>query len=319
MTDPQHTTLPEDVGLIDLRLLGLAGLNGTYILLGDEPALVDPGPASTLDNLEAGLAAHGLALEDVRVLLLTHIHLDHAGATGTLVARCPDLRVYVHQRGAPHLMAPERLLRSAGRLYGDWLEFLWGETHPVPEQNLIPLSGGETLCLGRRRVSVYDTPGHAYHHLAYFDEGSRSACVGDVAGVRLAGLSYVRPATPPPEVNLEAWQGTLDTLLALEPSRLLLFHFGPVNDPAAHIEQLRARLLRWAEAVRVGLAGGGDEPAQIARLGALADEELGPDVPANVRANYELVTPVEQSWQGLARYWQKRTGSYRRSDNVCDS
>lgn len=307
MIDSHHTTLPENVGLIDLHLLGLTGLNSTYVLLGDEPALVDPGPASTLGGLEAGLAAHGLAVADVRALLLTHIHLDHAGATGALVARCPELRVYVHQRGAPHMVSPERLLHSAGRLYGDWLEFLWGETRPVPEQNLIPLSGGEMLRLGGRVVRVYDTPGHADHHLAYFDEGSRSAFVGDVAGVRLAGLPYVRPATPPPEVDLEAWRETLDTLLALEPGRLLLFHFGPANDPAGHIEQLRARLLRWSERVRVGLAGGEDEPAQIARLGALADEELGPDVPADVKANYQLVTPVEQSWQGLARYWRKRT------------
>ncbi|MFQ5594588.1 MAG: MBL fold metallo-hydrolase, partial [Anaerolineae bacterium] len=247
MIDSYHTTLPEDIGLIDLRLLGLAGLNGTYVLLGDEPALVDPGPASTLDSLEAGLATYGLALADVRALLLTHIHLDHAGATGSLVARCPDLRVYVHQRGAPHMASPERLLNSAGRLYGDWLEFLWGETRPAPEQNLVPLSGGETIHLGGRVVLASDTPGHAYHHLAYFDEGSRSAFVGDVAGVRLAGMPYVRPATPPPEVDLEAWQATLDRLLALEPSRLLLFHFGPANDPTEHIEQLRARLLRWAE------------------------------------------------------------------------
>jgi glyoxylase-like metal-dependent hydrolase (beta-lactamase superfamily II) len=306
MTDSQHTSLPDDLRLVDLQLLGLPRLNGTYVLLGDEPALVDPGPASTLGSLEAGLAAHGLTLDDVRALLLTHIHLDHAGATGTLVARYPALRVYVHQRGVPHLMAPERLLRSAGRLYGDLLGVLWGEVRPVPERNLIPLSGGEVLRLGGRLVRVYDTPGHAYHHVAYFDEGSGAAFVGDVAGVRLPGMPYVRPATPPPEVDLEAWQGTLDTLRALGPDLLLLFHFGPVTDPAEHIEQLRARLLRWAEAVRLGLAGGEDEPAQIAHLQALADEELGPDVPANVRANYELVTPVEQSWQGLARYWHKR-------------
>ncbi|MFQ5855434.1 MAG: MBL fold metallo-hydrolase [Anaerolineae bacterium] len=306
MIDPDPVVLSDELRLIDLRFLDLPHLIGTYVLLGDEPALVDPGPTSTLPSLEAGLAELGLALDDIRTLLLTHIHLDHAGATGALVARYPELQVYVHERGAPHMMSPERLLRSAGRLYGEWLEYLWGEVRPVPERNLIALRGNETLRLGRRSVHVYDAPGHAYHHVAYFDEASGAAFVGDVAGVRLPGMPYVRPATPPPEVDLEAWQDTLDALHAIEPSRLLLTHYGSGLDPAEHIEDFRARLLRWAETVHQGLADGEDESAQIAQLGALAHEELGSDAESDVHVSYQLATPIEQSWQGLARYWRKR-------------
>lgn len=302
----RDSLLPENVHLIDLRLLGLPHLNGTYLLEGDEPALVDPGPTTTLDNLEAGLATHGLTFDDIHALLLTHIHLDHAGATGTLVARYPELRVYVHQRGVPHMAAPERLIRSATRLYGELMDSLWGEVRPVPKDNLVVLRGGETLRLAGRVLRVYDTPGHAWHHVTYWDEGSGVAFVGDVAGVRMPGVPYVRPPTPPPEVDLEAWQGSLDVLRALDPSLLLLFHFGPVQEPAHHIEELRARLLHWAEAVRQGLVDDGDEATQMERLRTIAEEELGRDPPADVRESYQLVTPIEQSWQGLARYWRKR-------------
>lgn len=298
--------LPDEIRLIDNFQLDRPHIIGTYVLLSEAPALVDPGPSSTLPNLEAGLASHGLTLADIRALLLTHIHLDHAGATGTLVAHHPELRVYVHAVGAPHMMAPERLIRSATRLYGDDMARLWGEIRPVPEENLIALGGDETIRLGDRRLRVFDTPGHAQHHLTYFDEASGTAFAGDVVGVRVPGVPYVRPATPPPEVNLEIWQDSLDTLDALAPSQLLLTHFGPGLEPAEHIEVFRERLLQWAETARRGLTGGYDGPTQIARLRALTHAELGPGATADVRETYQLITPIEQSWQGLARYWRKR-------------
>jgi glyoxylase-like metal-dependent hydrolase (beta-lactamase superfamily II) len=156
--------LPADTRLIDLLHLGRPHIIGAYLLLGDLPALIDPGPASTLDNLEAGLAAHGLALADIQIILLTHIHLDHAGATGSLLRSYPHIRVYVHQRGAPHLTAPEKLIQSAARLYGDTMGRLWGPILPVPEAAIGTLAGGETLRAGGRTLRVDDPPGPASHH-----------------------------------------------------------------------------------------------------------------------------------------------------------
>lgn len=304
MTPLTPTNWTADLGVIDDLHLGQPHIIATHVLLGSEPALVDPGPASTIANLEAGLAAHGLTFADIRHILLTHIHLDHAGATGTLVARYPHLRVYVHQRGAPHLIAPERLLRSASRLYGAMMEQLWGVILPVPEQFVTTLVGGETLHLGERRVRVYDAPGHAPHHVIYLDETSGAACVGDVAGIRLPGATVAQPATPPPDIDIETWLRTLDTLRDLEPRLLLLTHFGPVDDPAAHIAAYREALVRWAEFVRVGLASGADEATQIARLQTFANAELGA---ANTtdHDHYQQASPVELNWQGLARYWRK--------------
>jgi glyoxylase-like metal-dependent hydrolase (beta-lactamase superfamily II) len=298
--------LPADVRLIDLLHQGRPHVIGSYLLLGEHPALIDPGPASTLGTLEAGLAAHGLALADIQTILLTHIHLDHAGATGALLRRYPHIQVYVHTRGAPHLIAPEKLISSAARLYGDAMQRLWGEILPVPEQAIHVLSGGETLRIGPRALRVYDSPGHASHHVIYFDEGSRAAWVGDTGGVCRPGLVVARPATPPPDIDIEAWQRSLDTLRALDPSVLLLTHFGPAYQPAAYIEDYRARLLRWADVVRSGLASGADEPAQIAQLDGLALAELGQAASNEDIALYEQASSTTLSWQGLARYWRKR-------------
>ncbi len=298
--------LPGDVRMIDDMHLGRPHVIATYLLLGDEPALVDPGPASTLAVLEAGLAAHGVELNDLRALVLTHIHLDHAGATGELVRRYPHLRVYVHQRGAPHMAAPEKLIRSAARLYGDQMGRLWGPIVPVPEANITILRGGETLRLGRRALRVFDAPGHASHHLIYLDERNGAAFVGDTGGVCIPDRLIPRPATPPPDIDIEAWLGTLDLLGSLAPRALLITHFGPMYEPATYLADYRATLLRWAEAVRAGLASGADEAAQIQQLRALARSDMGTDVSAQEVALFEQASSIELNWQGLARYWRKR-------------
>jgi glyoxylase-like metal-dependent hydrolase (beta-lactamase superfamily II) len=305
MTAPTTPTLPDDIKLIDDMHLGQRHVIGSYLLLGDEPALVDPGPTTVLPTLEAGLAEHGMSFSDIRALLLTHIHLDHAGATGTLVSRYPHLHVYVHERGAPHMIAPERLLRSAERLYGDDMGRLWGEFLAVPEQNITTLAGGETLRLGGRTIQVHYAPGHASHHVMYFDEGTGAVFVGDTAGARMPGFSYARPATPPPDIDLESWRRSLDTMRDLDPSLLLLTHFGPVANPQAHIEAYWERLQRWAELVRGWTDQGLDEQTQIGRLRAVAAQELG-QIPPIDETSYQRATPIEQSWQGLARYWRKR-------------
>lgn len=293
----------DDIRLIDTLHLGRSHVIGSYLLLGDEPALVDPGPTSTLANVEAGLQAHGLTLGDIGTMLLTHIHLDHAGSTGTILARYPHIRVYVHERGAPHMLNPEKLLSSATRLYGELMDVLWGEFRAVPAEQVTVLTGGETLHLGGRTLDVRYAPGHASHHVIYFDQGSGAAFVGDNAGVRLPDSSYARPATPPPDVDLAAWDRTLAMLRDLDPHVLCLTHFGPAFDPLAHIDSYRQRLHRWADVVRAGLASGDDEASQIQRLHEVALSELQ-DNPGEA-ARYDQAAPLFQSWQGLARYWRK--------------
>ena len=306
MSDHTLMPLPADTRLIDLLHLGRPHIIGAYLLLGEQPALIDPGPASTLDALESGMAAYGLTLVDIQSILLTHIHLDHAGATGALLRRYPHLRVYVHARGAPHLVAPEKLIHSATRLYGDAMQRLWGPILPVPEQAITVLSGGETLLVGGRVLHVYDAPGHASHHVIYFDKSSRAAWVGDTGGVCRPGAAVARPATLPPDIDIEAWGRSLDLLRALDPSALLLTHFGPTYQPAAYIEDYRAALLHWAEIVRVGLASGADQAAQIAQLDQIAQSSLGAGTSAEDATLYEQASSTTLSWHGLARYWRKR-------------
>jgi glyoxylase-like metal-dependent hydrolase (beta-lactamase superfamily II) len=300
------TELPAGLALIDDLHLGRPQVIGTYLLLGDEPALVDPGPASCLPAVEAGLAAHGLALGDLRALLLTHIHLDHAGASGVILARNPRVRVYVHERGAPHLLDPSRLVSSAARLYGDMMNTLWGEYRPLPAEAITTLTGGETLRVGAHRLGVYDAPGHAKHHVIYYEETSGAAFVGDNAGVRLPALPFARPATPPPDVDLEAWGRTLDLLESLGPRYLCLTHFGAYPDAATHLRDYRERLAAWAELVRAGLASGASEAEQAAALEAFAAGEtagLGAEERAALR---QQTGDLALSWRGLARYWKKR-------------
>jgi len=236
----------------------------TYLLTGREPTLVDPGPASTLPALEAGLAAHGLGLGDIGSILLTHIHLDHAGATGSILARNPKVKIYVHTIGAQHIVDPSRLLKSANQLYGTMMEKLWGHTVPVPSESITTLEGGEMLDIGGRTIHVYDAPGHAKHHLIYLDQQSGGAFIGDNGGVRLPGLQFVRPATPPPDIDLEAWDGTLLMLDELMPSWLMLTHFGAYNDVEFHISDYRRRLVEWGEFVRRGMESGAPEEEQVA-------------------------------------------------------
>ncbi|KAB8140166.1 MBL fold metallo-hydrolase [Chloroflexia bacterium SDU3-3] len=297
-------TLPASIGLIDDLHLGREHVIGTYLLRGEQPALVDPGPACCLPALEAGLAAQGLSFYDVRSLLLTHIHLDHAGATGTIVQRYPHIQVYVHERGATHMLHPEKLLASATRLYGEQMDYLWGEFLAVPEANLRALAGGETLRLGGREVRVHYAPGHASHHVFYHDQESGAVFVGDTGGVRLPGFRYARPATPPPDINLELWDASLGLLASLGPQVLCPTHFGPAFDVAEHIASYREHLWSWAELVRSGMAAGLSAEEQIARLQAQADAELGGS--AEDAATYNQATPLDQSWQGLVRYWTKR-------------
>jgi glyoxylase-like metal-dependent hydrolase (beta-lactamase superfamily II) len=252
--------------------------------------IVDPGPQSTEKVLLDALGGEG-----PRAILLTHIHFDHAGASGSLVRRWPDLQVYVHERGAPHMAAPERLVASASRLYGgeEAMRELWGEVVPVPEVNMHVLSGGETV-LDVFRVEY--TPGHASHHVSYLHEPSGMAFVGDTAGVRIPPCDFVVAPTPPPDVDIEAWQRSLDLLDGWSPSALALTHFGQVDDVGPHLQRLRMSL---HEAAR--LAGAHGQEAFIAGLQQRIDDLTGDLAPA-----YSLAAPPDHLYLGLERWHRKR-------------
>ena len=272
---------------LDLHHLGHERVIGSYLLeTGDGLALQDCGPTTCMPELMARLAERGLELKDVRHLLLSHIHLDHAGAAGVLVREHPGLQVHVSEIGAPHLVDPSRLERSARRLYGDDFDRLWGELAPVPGEN-IHVVGSETLGL-----ATFPSPGHASHHVCYLD-GEGTLYAGDAAGVRIRPSAFVLPPTPPPEVDLEAWGRTLDEIAARGPKRLALIHFGGFEDVERHLEELRRRLHEWAERVREG--------ATEEQFAALAADDLAAD-----QAAYEQAMPFWQSYAGLKRYWEKR-------------
>lgn len=302
---PTHT-YPDGILILDTQHMGRTHVVATYLLLGDEPALVDPGPAGTLPTVEAALAQHDMRLADLRHIILTHIHLDHAGATGPILARNPHIQVHVHAKGAPHLIDPSRLVNSAAMLWGDQLEVLWGRTAPVPPEAITTLIGGETLRLGHRTLRAFDGPGHAKHHLVWLDEQSGAAFVGDNTGVRLPLIKFTRPATPPPDVDLEAWNRTLDLITSLDPQWLMLTHFGAHADVAFHLSDFRERLMRWAELVRVNLPSGMSETEQIAALDHQAWLEAQ-SLDADQRTALDQQSgSMELSWRGFARYWQKR-------------
>jgi len=274
---------------------------------GSFAALIDPGPASTLETLRAQLALHGLRVADLGALLLTHIHLDHAGATGSLLKENPRLVVYVHSRGAPHLVDPSKLLASATRLYGSEREPLFGEFLPVPESSVRALSGGEALPLGSLRMQVLYSPGHASHHVTYFDPSDGTAFVGDTAGISIEGHRFILPATPPPDISIELWDASLDAIAALHPQRLFLTHYAVSRDPARHLAEYRERLHQWSAITQKILSTSTDETQAMRtfarEVAAEAAQLLSPDE----LSHYLFTGGLDLSWLGLARYHRKRT------------
>ena len=269
---------------LDLHHQGAERVIGAYLVDTDDgPAVFDCGPSSCLEQLKARLRERSLELEAVRHLLLSHIHLDHAGAAGVLVREHPALQVHVSEIGAPHLADPSRLEASARRLYGDAFDDLWGELAPVPETNL-RVVGDEVLGL-----ACFPTPGHASHHVCYLGaDGTLYA--GDAAGVRIQPHRAVLPPTPPPEFDLDTWLRTLDEIERRRPARLALVHFGVADDVQRHLAELRTRLVRWVEHAGV------------------TEEEFTQSVSSDVDSGleeYERAMPFWQSYAGLKRYWEK--------------
>jgi glyoxylase-like metal-dependent hydrolase (beta-lactamase superfamily II) len=296
-----------EISVLDTNWVGRPHSVAAALLESDgHHAIIDPGPESTYTTLRERLHKRGISVAQLDAILLTHIHLDHAGASGTLVRENPRLVVYVHNLGAPHMIDPSRLLASAQRLWPDTLHQLFGETLPVPKENLRILEGGETLTIGTRKLEVAYTPGHASHHVSYFDASDGIAFVGDTTGIRIDDGPYILPATPPPDISLEIWDNSFATILARRPSRLFLTHFGYATEPAQHIENFRTRLHRWAALTAEVLRASSDEAAAkeafVARAQAEMQEQLGPE-----EADHHAFTAgLDLSFLGLSRYLRKR-------------
>ncbi|MEZ4586685.1 MAG: MBL fold metallo-hydrolase [Gemmatimonadales bacterium] len=293
--------------IIDVKHLGRDAYVASHLL--DTPAgpvLLDPGPGSTLANLRAGLESHGLQVTDLQAVLLSHIHFDHAGAIGLLVAEHPELPVYVHERGAPHLVDPTKLLASATQVFGDKMDYLWGPFLPVPADRIRVLQGGEQVRFGSRSFEVLYTPGHASHHVTYLERATDTAYVGDIGGIRLPWLPVALPVTPPPDFSLERWLASVDAIEAWKPRRIFSTHFGFDDDLVTHFAQLRHGLHDWTEAGGRLLESPGTDAERAAAfeqhvLGSLAD-----------KASQELIdraalfSDYKASWYGIARYHRKK-------------
>lgn len=310
-----HTRqLAPDLWVIDTQFQGEPGIIASYLLTGSRGlALVDVGSAASLNELLAGIRATGNDPRDIQHILITHVHLDHAGATGALLAHAPNARVYVHHIGAPHMINPDKLLASAARIYGDQMETLWGAILPIPAERVTPIDEGAELAVGERVLRALYTPGHAIHHVAFYDPAHSEIFTGDVGGVRLEESSYVRPPTPPPDLNLEDWSASIARLKALRPQTLYLPHFGAVTgDLDAHFDELRARLYAWGELLLPGIRAGKSDAELAADLAMASDPDVAHVAQSRFNGDqasavkrYELATNYLMSAQGYVRYYRK--------------
>lgn len=302
--------LASDLWCLDLDFQGHPGVVAAFLLTGREGhTLVETGPGSSLPALERAVVAAGARLEDVTQLVVTHIHLDHAGAAGSLLRRLPDARLFVHPVGAAHMIDPAKLLASASRIYGDRMDALWGAFEPCPADRVVTLRDGEELPCGARTLQVLYTPGHASHHVALHDPEAHTVFTGDVGGVRMQGASYVRPPTPPPDIDIELWHRSVDALRALEPVALDLTHFGRFDEPQRHFDELLHKLDAWVKWTAERLARG-DSPASMTEALRTASEiEIADEGHAGYAADYELATPSGMTIDGLVRYLTRRPRS----------
>jgi glyoxylase-like metal-dependent hydrolase (beta-lactamase superfamily II) len=298
--------LSSGLGYFDLDFLGVSRIIATVVIHGlGGAALIDPGPSSTLPMLRAGLSKIGLGVGDLRALLLTHIHLDHAGAAGALVAENPQIKVYVHEKGAAHLVKPEKLIASATRLWGSEMDRLWGEFRPVPSSALVVLKGGEQIDAGGRDLEVAYTPGHASHHVSYFSADTRIAFVGDTAGIRIGPGGFIMPPTPPPDIDLLAWRESLRRIGQWRPETVFVTHFGPHAPVGAHLTEVVANLELTASLVKASLARPGSDEDREQWFTEELQRELRRRMSEAEAQAYEVAGRFDLNWRGLARYWRK--------------
>jgi glyoxylase-like metal-dependent hydrolase (beta-lactamase superfamily II) len=302
-------TLAPGISYIDVNFLGVPGIIATAVLHGPGGvALIDPGPTSTLPRLRAALERAGIRLTDVRSIVLTHIHLDHAGATGTIVHERPDVRVYVHEKGAAHMIDPAKLLASATRLWGADMDRLWGEVRPVPRELVVSLAGGERIDAAGRDLTVAYTPGHASHHVSFYNADSGIAFVGDTAGICLGRAAFVLPPTPPPDIDPDAWRASLAVIEGWGADTLFITHFGAHAPAHAHLTEMADHITLVANLVRASLARPGDDESREAWFTDEIRRELRRRLPEDNARAYEVAGRFDLNWKGLARYWRKREG-----------
>jgi glyoxylase-like metal-dependent hydrolase (beta-lactamase superfamily II) len=300
------TPLADGLWMIDLGFQNREGVIAAYLIReGDSLALIETGPTTTLPRLVAGIRAAGFEPADLRQILVTHIHLDHSGGAGVLLRQTPEAIVRVHPIGAPHLIDPARLLASATRLYGDRMEALWGEVAPIPAERIEPLEDAMPFAVGGRLLTAIYTPGHASHHVTYWDPETSIAFTGDVGGVRMAGTSYVCPPAPPPELDPEAWAVSVDKMRALRPGRLCLTHGGPFADADGHLAQIGPNLTEMRGLALGELRAGADAARLTAAIHELMAARIGTDDP-EILANLEWATPSYLAAAGLTRLLVKR-------------
>lgn len=291
----------------DVRFRGRSRLIACAVLETDAGLiLLDPGPTSTLKTLEHALTPLG-GLQAVSDVVLTHIHLDHAGCVGQLAANLPEVTVHVHPIGARHLINPDRLIRSATRIYEERMGQLWGAILPVPASQVCAIADGTRLQIGGRTLRACYTPGHASHHIAWFDDAAGVVFAGDAAGMRIEGADHIIPVAPPPDIDLIAWEETLSRLERENPKRLFLTHFGLIEDVKEHLHRMRERLRAWSDAVRQSLDD--DYESDAARAADFHKSEMthmGASVDIADQEPYGYMGQPRESWYGLARYWRKK-------------
>ena len=296
------------IEIIDLNFMDTEHVIASFLLLGDDSAaLVETGPTTCLNSLAEGLKDHGVSGGDVEQVFLTHIHLDHSGASGHLAGLLPNATFYVHEVGYPHLVDPSKLLKSATRIYGERMEELWGEARPVPEDRLEVLKGEEQLEAADGVLVAHYTPGHAYHHLAYLEPETGALFTGDVAGIRLPGQSYVRPPTPPPEIDMEAWKRSIELIRQMAPESLCPTHFGRFDDAQRQLNELEQRLRDWLLFVEERMDGGIERGEIAEELKARGDAEmLAEGTGLEDSERYSLAGDYPTLVDGLMRYVSKR-------------
>jgi len=293
---------------LDTLLGGMEQMTAGFLIDGDQPALVETGSQTSAPAVMDALEAAGVGADDLRWLIVTHIHLDHAGAVGDLAAAYPRAKVVVHERGVRHLADPSRLIDSAARVYGRLLDGLYGRMLPVSEDRLVSVGDGHRVDLGGdRHLVMVDSPGHAKHHHAVLDEATGTLLVGDAAGVQLPDIGVLRPATPPPDFDLEQAVASLHRFAELRPERLVLTHYGPVADAQATLAEAEEMLHRWvavAEDVfaKSAQAGVDDVAAAFADVFAQPPEQL----PEPVRQRFEVLNGVHSNAAGIVRYLSRR-------------
>jgi glyoxylase-like metal-dependent hydrolase (beta-lactamase superfamily II) len=301
-------SIASDISYIDLNFCDTPKSIATGVYAGDAGVvLIDPGPGSCIDTLRSSLTAQGIGVHDIESILITHIHLDHAGATGLLVRDNPRIRVFVHEKGAPHVVDPSKLINSANQLWGvEGVARLWGQVIPVPESNLQVLGERARITAGGRPFDVRYTPGHASHHVSYFDDRSGLVWAGDTAGLRFTSRVFTLPPTPPPDIDLEAWRESLAKIRNWEPETVFITHFGAYGDAPEHLDHIETSLRDVADMARRAIQTDASDDAKYEQFKADVFAYVRRAVDEQEMRPLEFVGPLEFNWRGLVRYWKKK-------------